>query len=91
MNSRRGAALLSGVVCMALTGLAALLLWNGTLPALRAQNDTHARQALLAERRNALEQEVDLLEAELHALRTDFQYNRRLERRMFRTGPASGD
>jgi len=74
-----------------LAALAALLVTMGTLPAASARRASYSRHEQLESRRLALQQEIAGLEAEAEALRSDYQYNRRLERLMFRSGPERGD
>jgi cell division protein FtsB len=74
-----------------LSGAAAWLATTGTLPALRARAAAERKNVVLQARRAELQDEIHQLKAEADALRSDFQYNRRLERLMFRGAPERGD
>ncbi|MFN0207924.1 MAG: hypothetical protein ACKVS6_16575 [Planctomycetota bacterium] len=74
-----------------ISGTAGWLAVSGTLPAMRARAAAEAKNTVLLEKKAGLEYEIQQLKAEAQILRTDFQYNRRLERLMFRGAPDSGD
>jgi outer membrane murein-binding lipoprotein Lpp len=89
MTLRTGWGSLVSLVLIA--GIAALLGFQGTIPAARARVNAAAKNARLLAKRDALETEIAQLRAEHQALKTDDQYNRRLERLYFRGGPEPGD
>ncbi|HKD99750.1 MAG TPA: hypothetical protein VKE69_01970 [Planctomycetota bacterium] len=81
----------STVSLVLIAATAALLATQGTLPAARARVNAAAKNGRLVAKRDALETEIVQLRLERRALRTDDQYNRRLERLFFRGGPEPGD
>jgi len=81
----------SSLSILLLSGAAGWLAVTGTFPAMRARAAAEAKNAALREKKAGLEYEIQQLKAEAEILRTDFQYNRRLERLMFRGAPDSGD
>ena len=82
---------LTPLTAVALAGVAAWLLVGATIPALRERASANNKHAALTDRKQQLETEIAKLKAESSALRNDYQYNRRVERWLFRGAPEPGD
>lgn len=81
----------SSLSILIVSATAGWLAVSGTFPAMRARAAAEAKNALLLEKKADIEYEIQQLKAEAETLQNDFQYNRRLERLMFRGAPDSGD
>jgi hypothetical protein len=76
---------------VALVALAAWIVVTATIPAMRARAAADRKFSALVDKRGKTERETARLRAEVKALQTDYQYNRRMERWLFRGGPEPGD
>ena len=75
---------------VALVILAVWIVLTATIPAARARG--RRSQVFRAGRQKGkTERETLRLRSEMKALQTDYQYNRRMERWLFRGGPEPGD
>ena len=88
MSDRTWVAPLSSIV---LAAAAAWLTVSATIPAVRARAAAGQKHAQLLARKDGIEREIEALRAESKALRADYQYNRRLQRWLYRGGPEPGD
>lgn len=88
MAERNWVAPLSSVVLAAAAGWIAV---TATIPSVRARAAAEGKRAELLGRKGAIQREIAALRAESEALHSDYQYNRRLQRWLFRGGPEPGD
>lgn len=91
MSQKSGFAWGASASILIIAGTAAWLTISGTVPAMKARAAAEAKNAQLKERKAALEEEITDLRSEITTLNSDFQYNRRMLRLMFRSAPEPGD
>lgn len=82
---------LTPLTAVALAGVMGWVLVRATIPALKERATAENKHAALLARKRQVEFEIVKLKAEAVALRDDYQYNRRVERWLFRGGPEPGD
>jgi hypothetical protein len=82
---------LTPAAAVALAGVTAWLLVGATIPALRERASAENKNSALEWRQRQIQAEIVKLKAEAAALRGDYQYNRRVERWLFRGAPEPGD
>ena len=76
---------------VALVILAVWIVLTATIPAARARAAADRKYSALVDKKGKTERETLRLRSEMKALQTDYQYNRRMERWLFRGGPEPGD
>jgi hypothetical protein len=82
---------LTPATAVVLAGAAAWILVGSTIPALHERASAENKCAALVSRKQQVHNEIAKLKAEAAALRGDYQYNRRVERWLFRGAPEPGD
>jgi lipase chaperone LimK len=82
---------LAPAAAVALAGAAAWIGVGASVPALRARAVSQEKHETLAVQKERLELEILRLRAEKKALQSDYQFNRRVERWLFRGAPEPGD
>lgn len=79
---------LSTVILAAAAGWLAI---TGTIPAMKARAAAHHKNVELVQKKAFIEANIAAYKAEADALRTDYQYNRRVYRTITRGAPEPGD
>ncbi|MBI3819172.1 MAG: hypothetical protein HY286_10810 [Planctomycetes bacterium] len=74
-----------------LAGAAGWLAVSGTLPAMKSRDAAQKKNVELRRRKDAIAAGIIAYKSEALALRTDYQYNRRIYRTITRGGPEPGD
>lgn len=74
-----------------LASAAAWLAISGTIPAMKSRAAANRKNLELRERKATVEADIAAYKSEAEALKSDYQYNRRIYRRMTRGAPEPGD